>query len=399
MATTVTDAAKLLFKLTLVENPEPWKNIYFADELLARCIGVNQELTEFFDIPTHIGSINGSVDRAGDLDKQYVRTTDRKSFDVIDPLYAEYRKTIPLRHKPRSCGGFNPFRRLQLISGKDYAMTSIVDVDTDLVVASIGDDTVDTISGNNGGSACGHPYWLSEQHFCMLDRFNDQIRTFSIDDNYNCLETQSLDIPTGSHMMHDEHRDETLTETQFYIAIEGSSSLNVLPQVIEATFDPNTGTFELGRTVELPGTTDTDSFHHYGASPDGTELWCPTYESGNVFVLNKASFSITDTIAIGAGGGHVNFSETLNVAVVTNHYDTFITIIDMSTMIPTNVTICGGTSIDGVFKQTHTPRITDDDLFFITGITHEGKLVRVDLVLKSIDKTIEIGGEPIQTYS
>jgi len=396
---------------SFIVNDPLWTHYFYADPALSRVVEMDHnDMVLSSEIPCSTGSTPYSIDRAGYTDKMYARTTDKQAFDVVDARYKEYIKTVSLPHKPRACGSYNKYRNLQLISGKDHPMVSVIDVATDDVVITMGQIASGDISGNCGTNATGHSIWVDQDHFTLLDRYGDTLVTFRIDQDqdgvYSAIETQTLDLPTSAHAIDVDNLDHNLTKTQFFAEIEGSdpAKKNVVPQIIELTYNGD-GTFSETKTLVFEnniGFTDipsTDMTHHYSISPDGTEIWQPICNAAVLFVIDIATLSITKEYNIGKGGGHVNFSTQLDLAVVTNHFDPNITIIDMSTDETWSVKVAHGTDDDGVFKQSHLNYISDDGLFFYLFATHDGTFVEVDLTTKEVSRTYFTDGTPEQSTS
>ena len=345
-----------------------------------------------------------SADRAGNTNKMYVRTAGVRSFDVIDALTKTYVKTVALPHKPRAAGAYNQYLNLQLISGKDHPMVSIIDVATDTVVGTVGPEKKpgQTISGNCGGNATGHSCWLDATHFTLLDRYNDEVVVYQVvkndDDSYVFPVTQRLPMPTGVHTLDVDVQDRSLNKVQYFAEIEGSKSKNIRPQLLELVYVGD-GKFAKGRTVLFDGVGSNDKVHHYGISPDGKQIWQPICLSRKLFVVDIATMKTVKTYPIGLGGGHVNFSKQLNLAIVTNHFDDSVTIIDMKTDQVWNVNITHAPQQDGLFIQSHLNWVSPDGKFFYIFATHDGVFVEIDLVNKQVSRAVETGGTPEQSTS
>ena len=344
-----------------------------------------------------------SADRAGFTDRMYIRTTGQKAFDVINARTMSYDKTVALPHKPRAAGAYNKYRNLQLISGKDQPMVSIIDVATDSVLGTVGPTVKagQTISGNCGGNATGHSTWLDADHFTLLDRYNDVIVVYKVVQNgggYNFVETDRLPMLTGVHTIDVDVLDKSLTKRVFYAEVEGSRSKNVAPHLMELSYDGN-GHLIPGRVTLFPGVTSSDMTHHYSISPDGKYIWQPMCLSKQLFVIDRSTMQIVKTYPIGLGGGHVNFSPQLNLAIVTNHFDQDVTIINMGTEEVWNVHITDAHEEVNLFIQSHLNWVSPDGRFFYIFATHEGNFIEIDLTNKTVSRTYYTGGTPEQSTS
>ncbi len=211
-----------------------------------------------------------------------------------------------------------------------------------------------------------------------------------------------------SHVIDEDVQDQTLNRTTYWCLIEGSVDKDVIPKVIEFKYVNNSGVFTKGITTELPGITTDDQCHHYGYWQKYKELWVPLWVSKKCFVLdvsggeNNMDVLNGNGYDVGLGGAHVNFSDTLDLAIVTNHFDRFVSIIDRLGNV-TNVDITQSTDttvpVIGYWRQSHINSVTDDGLFFHIFAVEDGIFVEVDLITKSVSRTLYVGGYPIQSSS
>ncbi len=391
-----------------------WSYYYYADPDPAfnRVVVMDpRKMTMVGEVPVP-GLSPHSADRAGYTNRMYIRTAGVQSFDVINATKMTYLKTVLLKHKPRAAGSYNKYRNLQLISGKDHPMVSIIDVSMDKVVGTVGPERQpgQEISGNCGGNATGHSNWLDKDHFTLLDRYNDNITVFKVvknaDGTYTFPVTQVLPVPTGVHTIDVDVQDRSLTKTQFFAAIEGSKpksadkpeGKDVRPQIWELNYDGN-GKLIVGKKAFFEGVGSDDKIHHYSISPDGKQIWQPICLSKELFVIDIATMKTVKTYPIGLGGGHVNFSKQLNLAIVTNHFDDAVTIIDMKTDKVWNVKITDAPEEDGLFIQSHLNYVSDDGKFFYIFATHDGVFVEINLEKKEVSRIYETAGTPEQSTS
>jgi len=115
---------------------------------------------------------------------------------------------IDLIHKPRSGDAYNKKYHLVFLTASNRPMGSFIDVETDRVVGTIGEEVdcnltdgtrllshsdANTASGalkyqcatkdaraHGGTQISGHPYWLTEDIAAIVDRANNQISTYRI---------------------------------------------------------------------------------------------------------------------------------------------------------------------------------------------------------------------------
>ncbi len=162
-------------------------------------------------------------------------------------------KQIDLIHKPRSGDAFNKKYNIILVAAKNRPMGSFIDVTTDNVVGTIGENVdctltdgtqllshadSNTIAGatkyqcarvgnsHGGDQISGHPYWLTADIAAIVDRSNKQISTYRISKVGNQIQATLLNhLPTRSSVHQIVPRDRTNLpvnqQADFYAVEEG----------------------------------------------------------------------------------------------------------------------------------------------------------------------------------
>ncbi len=390
-----------------------WEYLYYADaDPAAYRIIVFDPVTmlEIGSIPT-IGENPHSVDRVCQTDKMYARTQNTYGFDVLDARTLTPIKNVSLPFRPRTCGDQNLYLNLQLVAGTSDPMISVIDIFNDNILFTGGKYKVtgQVPTGNQGGSASGHPAWLDSRHFTILDRLNDKLVTYRLTPTENPLarftftKTQELDIPTAMHTIQGDFIDTELREKIFYGSLEGSESLGIQPSVVELLYN-GFGHLTIGRTTILPGTTTDDAQHHATLTDDRSEIWATTFKSKKVWVIDPVTMAVTKEYdGVGFGAGHINFSYEHRRVCITNHFDNFVSILDMDSEDIFNVTVSAEPA-DDAFLQTHSNWVLRDGNFFYLGLAVEGKFVEIDIsgpLLTDcfISRELITGGHPEQSIS
>lgn len=415
------------------DSRDIWSYRYYADPEYDRvviCDPINMELIGWIADTEH--SHPGSADRAGYTDRMYVRTSGPSggrlhTFDVVD---ARTRQLISKIHLPdpddptnesvglvpRGCGTYNKYANLQVISHKLEPMATVINVNTDRpAAAAVGTKLTgtETIDANWDTNATGHSNWLDSLHFTLLDRYRDQILIYKIQENqglrgtFTVTQTDTVQLPMCAHVIDEDVQDQTLLRNKYWAGIEGSTSKGIAPHIIEYDYDGN-GKLVKGLTTIFPGILDTDQIHHYGYWKKYEELWVPLWVSKKTFVIDVAAGANNMTIKngngydSGLGGAHVNFSDTLDLAVITNHFDRFITVIDRSgNVVNIDVTQNSDTTVPviGYWRQSHINSISPDGNFFHLFSIQDGLFVEVDLRSLRVSRTLYTGGKPEQSSS
>ncbi len=384
----------------------------------------NMELTH--EVPTG-HSITYTADKVLDLPKVYAVNRGSNAMDVLDTNTIEITKTIPLKHYPRSAESMNKTLRLNETSGMDKPMASIIDIDTDKVIAAIGKNKkVDPENNpNHGGShATGHPFWLDAHHFVILDRYKRKVITYRIEKDskgkknckgkknnkgkknckgkWNIKKLNEVATTTSIHQIIPSKGNYAGNPKTFYATAEGSD--DKYPSIIEFKLTPNKG-LKKKREVKLKAdgyTAAQMGLHHGDFHPTEKLIYVGSTE-GTLFVVDYRKMKVVKTIQAGRGAGHTVMIPQKNLAVVINHKDTFVTIVNTET----------NTKIKDVYVSTHEEwvgnktiqahpkyHVSKDSKYFYAFLTEEGSMYRLDL--NSLDDAnpsithLPVGGKPAQ---
>ena len=135
--------------------------------------------------------------------------------------------------------------------------------------------------------------------------------------------------------------------------------------------------------------------HHGTFHPNGTHIYLPSNE-GNVHVINYQTMEVEHVIKSGIGSGHVKFVPTREIAVITNHKDTFITIVDTKLHKHIKDVTVSGESINNTILQSHTSYLDKDENYFYAFATDNGVFYKLDLETLEVVKELVTGGTPMQ---
>ena len=307
-----------------------------------------------------------SIDRAGKTNKFYVRTQNAYSFDVVAVENGKlvYKKSVPLslvignqeiKYSPRAFGAYNAKYNIQLLSGRNtskaYSMVGIVDVATDTVVKHIYKRII-----GNGSATTGHAKWLDEDHFALINRGNHSINVYKISKNsagkIDVQPTSNLDTVGPLHALERVKNPKNSVDLNTFYAMGESVPGVTHPFVKKLLFDPKTGKLSIDHrkggclltpaeslfkdtsyvglsAKKIPATT-----HHMNITPDGRYLIVPVSD-GKIYKIDRLTMEVEPTVIDtgtqkGLGAGHIVFSRSLNIAVVTNHWSPYVTIIDIA---------------------------------------------------------------------
>lgn len=343
--------------------------------------------------------------------KMYVVNRGSNSIDVIQSSSNTIIKTISLPFFPRSIN-VQEQTGFVSVSGTNKAMVAIIDSKSDTILATVGDNnrTYPTTSGHSylssGTLASGHPHWLDQEHFVLIDRQAMKIITYKLINKvgvYSIQKINEIDTPSPVHNLipPEIHGHSGNIYDIFYATAEGSSS--AYPSVMKLSFTPNVGLTKL-ENLELTRSglsKDIMGVHHLNFIKRTQKIYVGSDE-GTLFVVDYAgaSMSIIKTLQAGSGAGHTaqrEHSRVGDIAIVINHKDKFITLINTQadTKIA-NIDVSNlNTSYFGkVQTQSHPAyHFSKDGRYFYLFLTQEGSLVKVDLETKKVVNRLNIGGK------
>ena len=402
------------------DNPWDKKYLYYTNEhpLFNSVMKIDTD-TMTLKADIHVWGFNPhSVDRACNTDKMYVRTQSSHSFAVIDAKTEECLKVVDLPFKPRTCGDQNYAYNLQLVSGNSDPGIAVINVDNDEVIFTDWEPANDRKpKGNQGGSSTGHAVWFDKNHFGYLNRLSNEIKIFKIHvDNMNRTFsfvyyqtiTETDGLKTSLHTIQDDKIDTDLNTTIFYGTVEGydptpeSGDTAVAPGIQEFTWNPAQGVgLIVKRFFELPQSSSKDTIHHYSILKDTKYLFVPTYSSRKTHIINTDTMTVSHTFNSGYGGGHVNFAISRGYAIVTNHFDQFVTVINYVTNETHKVHVNNDivNYPNSPLLQTHSNWVSEDERYFYMGNSNSGEFVEVDLEYLIVSRKLFVGGHPEQSIS
>ncbi|NOQ14780.1 MAG: hypothetical protein GQ583_09955 [Methyloprofundus sp.] len=406
---------------------------FYGDKVNDEVVVIDLKEWTFSRVTTE-GKTPYPVDQAGYLDKVYAITRGSSSMDIIDADTLENLGLLPLNHKPRSGESYNSKLGLALIAGADKPLTSVIDVMSDTVVAEAGKDIFTTPeNGDNGGTiSSGHPGWLTKDRFVVIDRANRKMQLWGIEkrqhrygyrhgdtygqDNggWHAFFINEIETPTSVH--HILHRNTSMLpedeQRVFYALAEGKNTLVnketkddlINPAILELTLSEKDGQLSLTNTIDVPGDTPAVmKSHHADFHPDGQHIYVGSTE-GNLFVLDKDTGELISTIATGKGTGHTRFVPARKLAIVTNHDDDFVTVIDTEshtlrdTIKFDKLDFVNAVPEVNQIKQSHTSYVSPDNMYYYAFASAYGIFFEIDLSKEKLEitNTLYTDGVPVQ---
>jgi DNA-binding beta-propeller fold protein YncE len=152
---------------------------------------------------------------------------------------------------------------------------------------------------------------------------------------------------------------------------------------------------KLADQISLPGDRTLMSSHHADFHPDGQHIYVGSSE-GNLFIIDRKTKSIVSTIETGLGTGHTRFVPARNLAIVTNHHDTFVTVINIESHSKVKDIVVSGPKINGEILQSHTNYVSPDSNFYYAFASDNGTFFELNLKKLKVGRTLNTGGVPVQ---
>ncbi|MBE9550203.1 MAG: hypothetical protein IMF09_12430 [Proteobacteria bacterium] len=372
------------------ENAYGIKNLaYYGDWDSNRVFIIDVDEMSLVTIVENTGDGPYGIDQQGST-KAYALTRKTESLTVVDNYEIENAGEIPLEHKPRSTH-FNSNTGLTLVAGADKVMTSIIRVKHDKVVKVMGYTELAQPHDYGGSLATGHPMWVDDERFLMLDRDEREIQLW--DRRGKLLSV--LETPTSVHHVFQSPLDMQKNKMTFYAVAEGNRDELVSPSILR--FKIHRGKMRISGEAVL-SEYDTEVLdvtimgsHHADFHPDGVHIYIGSAE-GHVFVVNKNTMKIITMIDTGKGSGHTTFIPMHDLAIVTNHNDTHMTVIDTVEHKKLQ-DIEVASSADPTYKsQSHTSGVSADMQYFYSAASHDGEFFEIDLNTLEVSRRVYLGG-------
>jgi len=322
------------------------------------------------------------------------------TMDVIDLTNGDkIITTINLPFKPRSTAHQNRHvKDYILVSGNNKPMMSLIDASTHAVVRSYGIDseTAVPLTEFGGSLATGHPDWLMDNNrFILIDRVN---KTLNLYDKNSETVLYTLNTETAvHHVIHDNpmtgNLDQTTGNGTYFAIMEGSDTKG--PGILKFTIDSNNTLTQTA--IVHADKSEAVGAHHAGTlSPDGKYIYLPTH-SGNVYVYDIATLTKVDKFSAGTGAGHISFLKHTQKAVITNHYDTFVTVVNTAdatkNVVLGNVIVANAdTTSTGQRLQAHTSGHSYDEKYFYSVASTDGIFFEIDMANLKVSRTLQLPG-------
>ena len=236
-----------------------------------------------------------------------------------------------------------------------------------------------------GSNATGHPVWVDNNYFLLLDRTENTIELYQKGNN------SPIDkLTTQSSVHHVMYKD------GYYYGISEGKQNDVSPGVVKFSVANGKIMLSIERLLsslsDLPDDFNSATWgaHHGAFHPSSDHIYVGSAE-GNVFVLDLAELTLADTFKSGKGVGHFTFYN--NMLITTNHYDNFKSFYD-ATDPRSNKFIKELKFSDqvypGITMQSHTTHIIDSKLYFMFNTGQSSTLYKINLENITIEDSLNL---------
>jgi len=409
--------ATLFIGLTINIQATEQKTAIFADEHNPdRIIAVDYKNMKVIDTHYIQGELNHHADVIGNLkNSKYIMMVPKGSRFVTFRKKTDrsFVKKLDLPFQPRSGDAYNSRYNLTLLTSSNRPSAVLIDNRSLKIVGRAGfnircnapslnelyensniSSQTCTAPDFGGSQISGHPMWLNSNNFAILDRSNRVIHVYNIRRNYWTGEwrTRLVDrvkTETSIHQMIPFHK----YSNTFYAMAEGNFDTKVPARMYKLRFFFNHLRIIKSTPLKTNGVTGIGG-HNLYMTPNRRYLYGAT-ASGSVFVVNTHRLNIRTTIKAGAGAGHVNFMKNGRYGAVTNHQADYVTIFDYKRhKFVKNIQTPFEKQNIASLLHSHSPYI--EGKYFYNFWTDGGVFYRINLRTLTLDKSVKVGGIPIQ---
>ena len=370
---------------------------FFGDKELNRVVIANIDEMEYsrpeYDAFTE-HEITYAVDKVPHNCKAYISNRGSNAIDIINTESNKIIKTINTVHYPRSADAMNSSKHLAEVSGMDKAMASIIDTDSDKIIAVVGPNVEkdpENQPEKGGSHATGHPYWLNDTNFIINDRYNKKIVMYRMQGK-KAIRVNEVETLTSVHQL--IPRKGYQGPDHIYYAVEEGSNTEY-PSIIKLKLT-NAGLTLVDRvSLQKEGLNVLDMKGHHGDFHPSQKLIYVGSDEGNLFIVNYKTMEIVKTLAAGRGAGHTFMSPEEGVAIVINHSDRFVSIVDLETNTKIGDAVVSSVDENLVGKttlQAHPEYYLSDNKFYMA-LTEEGKIIELDLNTYEVTRSVDFGGK------
>ncbi len=342
------------------------KNIYYGDIFNDEILIIDRETMLLEKSITSNAHYPYEIAQAPDAELAVIN---RDDFQIGLMKDSAITSTIDLPFKPRSIA-INAHNILASSVNESSALI----INNQRLSSLYGDSTYTLPTSYGGAGASGHPVWINESYFLLLDRTENAIELYKLGEHKPISK-----LITKSSVHH------VMKEGKTYYGICEGVQNGSAPGVIKFTVAYEKITLDKERLISefTDVVSDINSStwgaHHGAIHPDGQHLYFGSRE-GNIFVLDLETLNLVDNFKSGLGIGHIIFYK--NLLVTTNHYDNFKSFYNSKNP-KNNILVTdlyfSDKRYDDIVMQSHTTHIVDNYLYFMFNEDNGSTFYKIDL--------------------
>ena len=319
------------------------------------------------------------------------------SIDIINAKTKKIVNTIELGYQPREVST-SPSGNYSVVSGRDIPAHTLFNAKSGQKIKTYNLNQSPTVITDFGGqNATGHPYFVNEEQYLVLDRVHKEIRLYHVRSGLqDTLKTES----STHHILR--------KGSNLFVALEGSgsSTKKVSPGVLKLNISNSKIILQKiaylqnsQNAISTPNVNIEDmGIHHINFHYDGEHIYTGSND-GHVYVINSSNMSIVDFFKSGKGGGHTDFSPKRKIGMVSSHKSSFVTMVDVSNprknRIIKHINVSNDKDGSHVL-QGHTQMLSDDENRFYGAATSDGNFFEINLNQKAVSKKLSLNGANLE---
>ena len=358
----------LFFTASMAHAAKPATLMYVANEGEHNVMVVNLD-TEQVLATLQTGNNPHAVVFAGG-NKAYINNRGSQYLTVIDTERLEVSGTIPLQATSFQLA-LSPDGETLAVSYKDALMVSLVDVSSNLIVATIpiGETPADGFSEK----PMKHPFWNKDGSYLYVQ--NNIENKIVIIDPVTFAIAAEIAMPGSNHDLVSSANGETL------YAVNQNTDSGTSLTVIDAVYD------YVITDITIPLLPGEVGFGHHGdLTPNGKIFYFCNEGGYSVTLVDTVNMQVIKSIIVGNGAGHPVFSNNNQKVFIIPHKDNMVSVIDASSQeVIANIPAGVGK------KLAHSSYVSADGKYLYAINVYDQNIVKIDTSNLNVVSTIAVG--------
>lgn len=300
----------------------------------------------------------------------YVNNRGSQFLTVIDTENFDVSGIIPLQATSFQLS-LSPDGELLAVSYKDALMVSIIDVASNVILATV--PIGETPEGGFPEKPMKHPHWSKDGKYLYVQN-NIENLIVKIDADTFAIAAE-IPMPGSNHDLVPSANDKIM------YAVNQNTDSGTSLTVIDAENDSVISDITIPL---LPG--ETGFGHHGDLTPNGKTFYFCNEGGHSVTLIDTVSMQVIKSLVVGWGAGHPVFSHDNQQVFIIPHQDNIVSVIDASTQeVVANITAGVGK------KLAHSSYVTNDGKYLYALNVNDKNIVKIDIEQLSVVSTIAVG--------